>query len=91
MVKYTMQREPTHNIALYSPGVVLILVGVVLILMSSTFLDWSSTYFGGSKTQGWQNIYVNKIQLAKVYLLKNNWLEAKMWEIYDIYVEFTDR
>ena len=64
MVKYTVQREPTLNIALFPPGVVHVLVGVVLILMSSTYLDWSSTYFGGSSTY----FRMSKTQVDKIFL-----------------------
>ena len=64
---------PSHNSTFLSE-VILILVIVVLILINSTYFLWSSIYFGGSstyvgvsRTQVWQNIFLNNIQLAKVY------------------------
>ena len=38
----------------------------------------SSTYFGVSRTQVWQNIYVNRIQIAQVYLIFNMFWRVKM-------------
>ena len=59
----------------------------VLILMCCTYFDQSSiyfgessTYFGGSSTQNWQNIYVNKIQIAKITITEKLWHFRNPWK-----------